>query len=243
MTHKPTVEQASSLQEMFTHFNGYLFKGELPTSQVLCTWTRAHQIIAGHLSPKRWTDAGGVHLYELAINANLMRALSTTDLCAVMVHEMMHLKEAEDGTAGRGGYHKAAFCDAMRAIGIPQIDATTGKDIPAGQGAQSVAQRVADGESPFRFALENLPEEAIPPYESDPEPDMSPPDGGQGSGDGETQPEGPQTPAAPSKPKPGTRGKYSCPMCGLKAWAKHGAVLLCGGLNCSAAEMIEVKGA
>jgi hypothetical protein len=237
---KPTVEQAQALQAMFDHFNDALFLGVLPGDRVICTWTRAHQIVAGFLAPRRWSNSEGGHVYELAINANLMRAMSTTDLCAVMVHEMLHLEEVEAGTAGRAGYHKAAYCDRLRALGITPTDPATNKPLDPGTGAQAVAQVVLDDPStPFRQALDTLPEEAIPPYDSDPEEGMPQDQGGGGQGEEGQPQEGDAGTPTPAKPRPGTRARFTCPACGLNAWAKHGANLVCGGASCNYAAMLE----
>ena len=236
----PTVDQAQSLRVMFEHFNGALFEGALPAERVLVCWTRAHQVIFGHLAPRRWADELGQPLYELAINANVMQAATLERLCGCMVHEMEHLRMSEAGTAGRPGYHKAEFCDRMRAFGIVSVDARTGQDVPAGSGCASVANRIEPGDTPFRRAFEELPMAAIPPYESEPEQEEKPEGGGNGEGAaGKPEPDA-ERPKPPRKP--GTRAKYTCPGCGLNVWAKGGALLLCVSNTCGGLALIEQVG-
>ena len=217
---------------MFEYFNGALFENVLPAERVLVCWTRAHQVIFGHLAPKRWSDEMGQPLYELAINANIMQAATLERLCACMVHEMEHLRMVEAGTAGRAGYHKAEFCDRMRAFGIIPVNAQTGEDVPAGSGCASVSDRLEEGPTPFRRAFEGLPLDAIPPYESEPEQEQNP-EGGK-PGPEEARPKPPR--------KPGTRAKYTCPGCGLNVWAKGGALLLCVSGSCGGLALIEQAG-
>ena len=54
---------------------------------------------------------------------------------------------------------------------------------------------------------------------------------------GDDKPEA--NPESPKR-KPGSRAKYTCPQCGLNAWAKPGASILCG---CNAQPLIETKDA
>lgn len=225
---KPTVEQATSLVAMAEHFNERLFKNLLDLDSIIFCWTRAHQVEFGHFSPEKWFGENGP-LHELAINANVMKNSALTDLCACMVHEMAHALQHQKGTSGRPGYHNAEFCDFMREIGLEQVNAKTGKPVAMGGGAHAVAQVVMAGDTRFNAAMQEIPDEALPAYVSEPDPEAENPG---------PKPEAPK----PEPKKPGTRAKYTCPICGLNAWAKPGAILLCGGDACSAAAMVEMIG-
>jgi hypothetical protein len=227
----PTVEQAESLVCMARHFNEKLFDNALDLSRLIICWTRAHQVEAGHFAPEKWWGEDGP-LHELAINANVMKSSTVTELCACMVHEMFHALQHQRGESGRPGYHNSAFCDAMAAIGLPQKNPKSGEPVKPGSGAHSVAQTVAEGDTAFNLAMQEIPDEALPVYVSEPDPSSNP------GGGSEEKPEKPEKP----KQKPGARAKYTCPICGLNAWAKPGAIILCGGDVCSAATLVEMVG-
>lgn len=238
----PTVEQAESLSLMAQHFNGALFDGAIDLSNVIICWTRAHQVLGGHLATNKWEGEPGPDgkprkLHELAVNANVMKSLTITELSAIMVHELQHLHDVQNGKAGRPGYHPAHFCERMASYGLPQRDYKTGEPVPAGKGSHSCDNIIVDGnDTPFQRALLDMPEDAVPPYSSDPDPEEPKQDqGGGGEGGGEGSPE--PAPAEPER-KPGSRAKYTCVSCGLNAWAKPGALLLCG---CNAQALIEQK--
>ena len=236
----PIIEQSSALTAMAEHFNAALLDNKLDLSRIMFTWTRAHQVTGGFFASNKWEGEDGERVHELAINANVMRSMTLTELAGIMVHEMVHAYLWQEGRPGRPGYHTAEYCDMLRGFGLIPINPKTQEEIPSGKGTGPCAQRVVDDvHTAFQQAFLNMPEDAIPPYSSDPDPQDDKPGGGSGGGEGGDGRGGGGEQEPDEQPKKsGARAKYTCSYCGLNAWAKPGASLLCG---CNALAMIEAK--
>jgi len=61
----------------------------------------------GYFSPERFThtENAGTHLHEIALNPQHCRAQTTTDVLAILVHEMTHLWQQHHGTPPRRRSH------------------------------------------------------------------------------------------------------------------------------------------
>jgi predicted SprT family Zn-dependent metalloprotease len=135
---------------------------------------------------------------EIALNPGTFAGQSDHDILSTLVHEMVHHWQAHFGKPGRGRYHNGEWADAMEAIGLVASD--TGKP-----GGRRVGQRmthyvVTDG--PFDVACNELLAAGVRL---------------------EWQSRDPRHPRTRS-----SKTKYTCPGCGLNAWAKPDAALVCG---------------
>jgi len=212
----PTLDQATALQTAYDHFNQKLFTGQL--SNCMVTFSRNANIIAGYYSPAMWeseTSEGQYKIAEIAINVNLMKHTDMVEFYLTLVHEMLHHWQEEAGTAGAEGYHNKEYAEAAWMLGL-RIDNGNG-----GATGKSVTQTMVEG-SAVEQAIRTLPESAIIPWESS---ELHLPDAENPGGGTEQMPKDPGKPE--TQPK-GTRSKYSCPLCGLNAWAKPDVILICG---------------
>lgn len=233
----PTYRQAAALIAMFDYYNAELFNNELDRTAIILCWTHRKSITGGFFCADKWTDEDGRKISELAINANLMRSTTLTTLHKIMAHEMVHALQHQRGTSGREGYHNADFCNICREIGLPPVNAKTNEEVQPGGGAPSCGNNVAE-DGAFLAAFRALPDDAVFPFESDPiEGDGSDQDGDDDGGEGEG--EGSDGPAEEKKPRRGVRSRYTCPVCGLRVWAKAGVRLMCANHDGAESEMVE----
>src|SRR5262249_47443792 len=126
--------------------------------------------------------------------------------------EMTHLWQHHCGKPGRGSYHNRQWADQMKTIGLHP--SSTGK-----KGGKETGDSVSHYIVPaglFETSAHEPPMRglAIAWTENPPEPDAALVEGSNKGPDQE--------------PKNGKRVKYSCPSCGLNAWAKHRIQLVCG---------------
>jgi predicted SprT family Zn-dependent metalloprotease len=194
----PTNETYPGLQRAFDWFNTQLFRGALPP--VLITLQRKKGA-GGYFSPERFahTENGGKPVHEIALNPQHFRAQTTTDVLAILVHEMTHLWQQHHGTPPRRCYHNHEWASKMVAVGLHPSD--TGNP-----GGKIVGQRMTHyiiPEGPFAKACARLLATAPPALYADRA----------------------EEPAA--QKKRASKTKYTCPGCGLKAWAKPDAPLAC----------------
>ena len=196
---KPCVESANAYALAYEHLNKALFGGALSNPMLILT--RDARIIGGHFAPNKWANEEGANVHEIAINANCMTNGDPVFLFGILIHEMAHLWQQEFGKPTRGGYHNEEWMKKCREVGLT----------PNG-GGQAVSTEITPG-GKAEEAIASLPEEAVFPWMS----------AEMVGGDVPTPP----TPNA--KPaKSGVRSRFTCPICGLNAWAKPGASLVCG---------------
>jgi|3_EtaG_2_1085321.scaffolds.fasta_scaffold87204_1 hypothetical protein len=214
---KPTIEQADAYQKAFDILNNELFDGIVNAPMLVLT--RNTKVIGGYLATDRWENEDGDTVCELAINANVMAEGDLPTVMGILVHEMVHLWQYQYGAVSRNGYHNKEWVDKCDDIGL----CITNSDGKNGTG-QAVETGLAKGGAAIRV-IASIPPEELFPWLAHEIGDMDPKDKDQGKEQQE------QTP--PPKVKPGSRTKYTCPICGLNAWAKKGASLMCG--DCSIA--------
>jgi hypothetical protein len=204
------------LDAAYAFFNRVLFSGKLP--EVVLTLQRKKGSL-GYYAPARFADtanrteaagasvadmraAGAVD--EIALNPSSFRERSTIDVLSTLVHEMVHVAQAHFGKPSRGGYHNAEWAAAMAAVGLIPTD--TGK--PGGKmTGQHMDHYIEPG---GRFAV------AAAAFFTA---------GGTVTLFGDLWSDGDD--AAKPKSKAGVKAKYTCPVCGLNAWAKPDARLSC----------------
>jgi hypothetical protein len=194
----PTQETYTELQEAYDFFNVRLFAGQLPPC--LLTLQRQNRTY-GYFSGNRWQNQGGAVSDEIAMNPAHFASRSVRDVLATLAHEMAHLWQHHCGTPSRSGYHNRQWAEKMDALGLCPSD--TGQPGGARTG-QRVSHYVIEG-GPFSLACTELLAGGFALSWHDRARD---------------DPRG--------KTLTNTRTKYSCPGCGLNAWAKPDIVLVCG---------------
>jgi predicted SprT family Zn-dependent metalloprotease len=197
----PTQQTYKTLDDAYRFFNARLFEGQLPPC--LITMQRSKKAY-GYFAGGRFGSADGKQVTdEIALNPSHFRSRTTEESLSTLVHEMAHLRQHHFGKPSRTGYHNKEWAGMMRAVGL--IPSDTGAP-----GGKEVGQKVSHYIEPGgRFA--EACAELI----------------GQGftalyvelwtEGD-----------AARRKKKTASKTCYTCPSCGLNAWAKPQVTLICG---------------
>jgi len=135
------------------------------------------------------------------------------------VHEMVHLWQFHFGKSGRGQYHNRQWAEKMKQVGL--YPSHTGKEGGRELGDQMMDYIIEGGA--FSKATRTLLSQGF---------EIT------WRGHRQIRRNNPLPLAADAnghlvKPdtKAGKRVKYNCPKCGLNAWAKHEAKLVCGNDN------------
>lgn len=205
---KPTQDTYDGFQLAYEHYNLSLFEGRLPNA--LITLQRSRRSY-GYFCFNRFERDDGKYCDEIAMNPRYFRERSLEDVVSTLVHEMVHLWQFHFGAPGRGRYHNREWAEKMKTIGL--YPSNTGA--PGGQElGDQMSHYIIDG-GPFAISTERLITQGFKiDWQDKPVKPIGPP----------TDPEAPPM----SKPsKAGKRVKYACPACGLNAWAKHEARLMC----------------
>jgi predicted RNA-binding Zn-ribbon protein involved in translation (DUF1610 family) len=199
-----TAAEYGTLQNAYDYFNGGLFAASLP--QVLITLQR-HRGAQGYFSSDRFKrrDDARQHVHELALNPDTFPGRSDEEILSTLVHEQVHVWQKEFGHSGRGRYHNREWASKMHSIGL--MPSTTGKPGGAVTGDR-VSHYILEG-GPFQAICGTFLERCRLVCESAVERDSS--SGLAGIGITKTQ----------------TRTKFTCPNCGLNAWAKPDALIDC----------------
>lgn len=196
-----TITQAEykAFQQAYDFFNAQLFSGTLP--HVLVTLQR-HAKAYGYFSPERFigrTEKEAAH--ELAMNPD---HFGRTDelILSTLVHEMVHVWQKAHGKMPRRGYHDKQWAAKMKEVGLHPSDTAQSGGRETGQ---SVSHYIIE-EGPFAAAFVKLQATGFKlrwqsrTAEADPT----------------------------RKAKKASKTKYTCPVCGLNAWAKPDTQLICG---------------
>ena len=208
---KPTRETYDALQAAYDHFNWTLFDSALPGC--LITLQRTSRSY-GYFHHQRFANLDGAPCDEIALNPVHFLSRSVEDTLSTLVHEMVHLWQYHFGRPGRGRYHNRQWAEKMKALGLHP--SSTG--LPGGaELGDAVSHYIIDGGAFARAAGELTSKGFEIAWREQVLSAVNAPPGSEGN-------EG----KAPPSPKGGKRVKYTCPVCGLNAWAKHDASLLCG---------------
>jgi predicted SprT family Zn-dependent metalloprotease len=206
---KPTRETYDPLQQAYENLNRALFEGELPNC--LITLQRSKKSY-GYFCGDRFGRADGTLTDEIALNPTHFRDRPQEEVLATLAHEMVHLWQHHFGTPGRGRYHNKEWAGKMKSIGLQPT--STGKDDGAETGDVMGHLIVPDG--PFDRAVRKLLARGlVVSWIEQPEK--------RADGDEEENDEAPD-----AENKSGKRVRYMCPHGDTKAWARHGAKLVCG---------------
>ena len=199
----PTKETYGEFQQAYDFFNRRLFENRLPSC--LITLQRKNRAY-GYFSGDRW-KSGRAKTDEIAINPDFF-AEGIEETLSTLVHEMVHLWQHHFGKPGRRGYHNREWAGTMLDIGLHPSD--TGKKGGKMTGEHMSEYRVKNGK--FDVVTKELLGKGFKVSWQDRAAVLTKQLGG--------------TPAP--VPVRNTRQKYSCKKCGLNAWAKPAAKLVCG---------------
>jgi len=222
---KPNIELSEAYSKAFDFFNDKLFDGAL-SRPMLCI-SRNSSIIGGYFSAEKWHDEKGSKIHEIAINANHMDGEDIVKLMHILIHEMTHQWQHEQGKPTRNGYHNKEWMDKALSLGFGGVNEKGEEDKPG----QAVMTNLKPGGKAEQMIAE-MPDDAIFPWMTintgSPDPQQPQGSGGEGSGSS----------SKARAPRSGKRTKYTCPVCGLNVWAKHGVKILC--LDCDKALIEQV---
>ena len=111
---KPSIVAYKELQHAYDFFNEHLFNNELPN--LLITLQRG-KLTFGYFSPERFTGKSTVS--ELALNPDYFGERSLADTLSTLAHEMCHVwQHYAEVKKCRGGYHDRVWGHKMEAIGL-----------------------------------------------------------------------------------------------------------------------------
>ena len=138
---------------------------------------------------------------ELAMNPDGFIGRSDEQILSTLVHEMVHVWQQAEGKPSRKAYHNQQWAEKMKAVGLhpSSTGAPGGKET-----GQQMTHYIIQG-GPFQKACAKLLKDGF-------------------KLNWQSRPDAAGT-AAKKKP---TRAKFTCPDCGMNAWAKPEAVLICG---------------
>jgi hypothetical protein len=198
----PTKQAYDELRQAYDFFNVRLFEGQLPSC--LIVMQRKNRTY-GYFSGDRWNDQAGAITDEIAMNPTHFASRSTAEVLSTLAHEMVHLWQHHFGTPSRSAYHNREWAMKMDTIGLCPSD--TGA--PGGKRTgQRVSHYTVEGGPYEQVCGELLATGFLISWRDRVQTDDVEPG---------------KTPG-----KNGVRMKYTCSGCGLNAWAKPDAVLLCG---------------
>jgi predicted SprT family Zn-dependent metalloprotease len=142
---------------------------------------------------------------EIALNPAHFANRPAEQVLSTLAHEMTHLWQHHFGKRPRAGYHDRQWAAKMREIGL--IPTATG-EIGGKETGQKVSHMI-DPQGPFAKAVATLLRDhpAILYHDRSKEHE-------------ETR-----------RKKAASKTKYTCPECGLNAWAKPSISLICGACN------------
>jgi predicted SprT family Zn-dependent metalloprotease len=204
---KPTRETYDPLQQAYENLNRSLFEGALPNC--LITLQRSKKSY-GYFCGDRFGRADGTLTDEIALNPIHFRDRPQDEVLATLVHEMAHLWQHHFGRPGRGRYHNREWAEKMKAIGLQPT--STGKE--GGDETGDVMGHLIVPDGLFDRAIRKLLAKGlIVSWVEQPEKHADAAD----NDDSEEK-----------ESKSGKRVRYLCPHGDTKAWAKHGAKLICG---------------
>jgi predicted SprT family Zn-dependent metalloprotease len=198
MTDTPTEAVYKDLLYAYDYFNDVLFGGKLPTC--LITMQRKPRA-RGYFSYERFNSRRDEQdtTDEIALNPVAFQDRTDEEILSTLVHEMVHLWQYHVGSPSRSGYHNREWADMMKRLGLPPSD--TGK--PGGrETGQRVTHYIIPG-GPFALTCAVLLED--------------------GDCNIHYEEKGSQNAAK----KAASKTRYTCPSCGLNAWAKPGVRINC----------------
>lgn len=204
-----TTTAYGTFEEAFDYFNQELFGGKL--WPCLITLQRKKNT-GGYYSPHRFK--GRVNKQdrtdEIALNPELFAAFTDEYILSILVHEMTHYYQRIYGNPGRGRYHNREWATLMIERGL--IPSSTG-DPEGKRTGDKMSHYIKEG-GKFQKACQKLLATGFRlHWEANNNYTLIRRKGGS-----DVQADQPKN----------DRIKFTCLTCGLNAWAKPSAVLICG---------------
>lgn len=195
----PTDQTYKSLTEAYEFFNKELFEGKL--TPCLITMQRKGKS-RGYFCPDRFETRGETtaQIHEIALNPSLFKDRTDEEILSTLLHEMIHLWQEENGTAPRRNYHNKEWGSRMEEMGL--MPSNTGEEGGRRTG-QSMSHYIIEG-GKFKGLMFNylLGKKSIF-YQDNPMSNVK-------------------------RQAKKNKVKYTCNVCGLNAWGKPNANLMCG---------------
>jgi hypothetical protein len=199
----PTAHTYNGFDKAYDFFNERLFGGTLP--RCLITMQR-HKGALGFFAPERFGLRDGTSIvHEIAMNPQHFAERSIKQTLSTLAHEMAHLWQQQFGTPSRNGYHNKEWGTEMKRIGLYPSDTAA----PGGkETGQRMSHYIVEG-GLFDLAFAELERAGIGELFAD-----------RWSED--------EKAAKTRTAKRKSKSAFECAGCGLKAWAKADARLMCG---------------
>ena len=196
---KPTKDAYSQLERAYDAFNRDLFAGKLPPCVITLQRKRGAY---GYFWGNTWSQTHGKQITdEIALNPDTFADRSPRETLSTLVHEMYHLEQHHFGKPSRNGYHNKEWAAMMQAVGlVPSDTAAEGGKMTG----QSVSHYIEEGGAYDRASAKLLQAGFTIPWQA------------------RTRDE------TTARKKAASKTKYTCPDCGLNAWAKPDTSLICG---------------
>lgn len=200
----PTAHTYGGLQGAYKFFNAALFAGQLPDCLITL---QQHKGAYGYFAPQRFGSRDGETIIdEIALNPSTFAKRDARAILSTLAHEQAHLWQQHFGTPSRSGYHNKEWAAKMHEIGLHP--STTGE--PGGkETGQKCSHYIVEG-GPFDRAFAALAAKGgVAELFID-----------RWAGD--------EKAAKAKAKKNASKTKFECSGCGLNAWAKPEASLMCG---------------
>ena len=232
----PSLAFYAQLQRAYDHFNARLFGGDLPSCLItLRSSGRQH----GYHHSERFINAQGKTLDELALHPGQFTLRAPEEVLSTLVHEMVHHWQSHFGRPSRSNPHNREWGFKMLEVGLEP--SSTG--LPGGkQTGTTVSHYILPGGRYVTACRELLGEGFEIPWYDRHVPRAT--DAAQMRQ--KLQKAGVAVPVSPAPmevltfletgekaviepaaPKPPTRMRYVCGLCGAQAWAAPTVALVC----------------
>lgn len=227
---RPTIEAYGDLEGGYDFFNEYLFvrKFDVRLPNVMLTMPK-HKRYQGYFQHRSWGSAAGRHVCasEIVLNPEFFDSLQ--EVCQTLVHEMVHLAQAEFpevfGKPSPRAYHNRDFARSMIKVGL--MPSSTG--LPGGKMTGVGMREYVIAGGPFARAYEQFVRNGYEIRWSSSFVRNIPPDSASGPGNRGNAQGSAQDRERDQKRR--SKTKYPCAACGLNAWAKPQVKLAC--VTCS----------
>lgn len=197
----PTMRTYHGLDNAYAVFNAELFKDELPSC--LITMQRVKKAYGYFAGGRFGSKDGSLVTDEIALNPSHFSVRTTEQSLSTLVHEMVHLWQHHFGKPSRGGYHNREWAEKMHSVGL--IPSSTGE--PGGkETGQRVTHYIAGGGA-FETVFAKLERDGFDALYIELWDDAKK--------------------QAVRRKKAASKTCYTCPSCGLNAWAKPNVRLMC----------------
>jgi predicted SprT family Zn-dependent metalloprotease len=197
----PTDLTYTSLTTAYNFLNRQLFAGTLPPCLITIQRKKGSY---GYFSAERFQNTANQEEItdEIALNPAHFAGRTPDEVLSTLAHEMVHLWQHHFGERPRKAYHDKQWAAKMREIGL--IPTATGE-----LGGKETGQKMShliDETGNFKRACQSLLSSNPAILYSD-----------RGLEEDKIR-----------KKKLASKTKYTCPSCGLNAWAKPNVSLVCG---------------